>query len=230
MTNNNTPVVLVTGANRGIGLALCKQYKDMGYQVIATCRSRSEALEALENDGSGIELIEGVDVSKVTGIQALQEQLNERHIDILINNAGILRSQTLNRLDFEEIIEQFQVNTLGPLRIVDALRNNLCSGGKIAMITSRMGSIEDNTSGGQYGYRMSKSALNAASKSLALDLQPRGIALAILHPGYVQTEMVNFGGEIAADVAAERLVQRIAELNLENSGTFWHSNGDVLPW
>ena len=133
-------------------------------------------------------------------------------------------------VDFEEIIEQFQVNTLGPLRIVDALRNNLCSGGKIAMITSRMGSIEDNTSGGQYGYRMSKSALNAASKSLALDLQPRGIALAILHPGYVQTEMVNFGGEIAADVAAERLVQRIAELNLENSGTFWHSNGDVLPW
>ncbi len=225
MQPNNIPVVLITGTNRGIGLALCKHYQQMGHHVIATCRTPSEALEQLD-----IEVIDGVDVSKADDIAKLQEQLNERHIDILINNAGILRSQTLNSLDFDEIIEQFHVNTLGPLRMVDALRNNLSSGGKIAMITSRMGSIEDNTSGGQYGYRMSKSALNAASKSLALDLQPRGIALAILHPGYVQTEMVNFGGEIAAEVAAERLIQRISELNLENSGSFWHSNGELLPW
>lgn len=225
MQSNNTPVVLVTGANRGIGLALCKHYHQMDYHVIATCRTPSESLVALE-----VEVIDGVDVSKATDVAKLQEQLNERHIDILINNAGILRSQTFNNLDFDEIIEQFHVNTLGPLRMVDALRNNLSSGGKIAMITSRMGSIEDNTSGGQYGYRMSKSALNAASKSLAHDLQSRGIALAILHPGYVQTEMVNFGGEIAAEVAAERLIQRIAELNLENSGSFWHSNGEILPW
>ena len=225
MQTNDTPVVLVTGANRGIGLALCKHYQQMDYHVIATCRRPSDELQQLE-----VEVIEGVDVSKANDIAKLKEQLNERHIDILVNNAGILRSHTFNSLDFDEMIEQFHVNTLGPLRMVDALRNNLSSGGKIAMITSRMGSIEDNTSGGQYGYRMSKSALNAASKSLALDLQPRGIALAILHPGYVQTEMVNFGGEIAAEVAAERLIQRIAELNLENSGSFWHSNGELLPW
>ena len=225
MQTNSSAVVLITGANRGIGLALCSHFKDKGYQVIATCRTKSPELEKLN-----IEVFDGIDVSKEEDIANLKEQLNERHIDILINNAGILRSQTFNNLDFQEIIEQFEVNTLGPLRMVDALRNNLSSGGKIAMITSRMGSIEDNTSGGQYGYRMSKSALNAASKSLALDLQPKGIALAILHPGYVQTQMVNFGGEIAAEVAAERLIQRIEELNLENSGTFWHSNGEVLPW
>lgn len=225
MQPNNSSVVLVTGANRGIGLALCKQYLQLGHHVIATCRKPSEELQQLD-----LEVVQGIDVSKADEIAMLQEQLNERHIDILINNAGILRSQTFNSLNFDEIIEQFHVNALGPLRMVDVLRNNLSSGGKIAMITSRMGSIEDNTSGGQYGYRMSKSALNAASKSLAHDLQSRGIALAILHPGYVQTEMVNFGGEIAAEVAAERLVQRIAELNLESSGSFWHSNGEILPW
>jgi NAD(P)-dependent dehydrogenase (short-subunit alcohol dehydrogenase family) len=225
MGNSTQTSVLITGANRGIGLALCKLYQQQGYQVIATCRSSTDELDALN-----VEVFRDVDVSKASDIANLKEQLNERHIDILINNAGILRSQTLNNLDFQEIIEQLEVNALGPLRMVDALKNNLSSGGKIAMITSRMGSVDDNNSGGQYGYRMSKSALNAASKSLALDLQPRGIALAILHPGYVQTQMVNFGGEIAAEVAAERLAKRIEELNLENSGTFWHSNGEVLPW
>ena len=221
----DSPVVLITGANRGIGLALCKEYLSKGAKVIAVCRQASQELEQLD-----VEIIQSVDVSTEAGISNLSSNLNDRHIDILINNAGILRSQSFNNLDFEQMLEQFQVNTLGPIRVVDALRNNISSGSKIAMITSRMGSIDDNTSGGSYGYRMSKCALNAAGKSLSIDLKQKGIAVALLHPGYVQTEMVNFGGDIAAEVSASRLVQRIEELNLDNTGSFWHSNGELLPW
>src|SRR5690606_11410042 len=112
----------------------------------------------------------------------------------------------------------------------EALLGNLQQGSKVAFITSRMGSIADNSSGGYYGYRMSKAALNAAAMSLTRDLHPRGIAVAILHPGFVQTAMVNYGGDISADESAKRLSQRIAELSLDNSGGFWHSNGDELPW
>jgi NAD(P)-dependent dehydrogenase (short-subunit alcohol dehydrogenase family) len=116
------------------------------------------------------------------------------------------------------------------LRVTEALLGNLTADAKIAFITSRMGSIADNSSGGYYGYRMSKAALNAAATSLALDLKPRGIAVAILHPGYVQTAMVNFGGDISAEESAQRLSKRIEGLTLENSGNFWHSNGETLPW
>ncbi|MBV1909972.1 MAG: SDR family oxidoreductase [Kangiellaceae bacterium] len=225
MENHNSSVVLITGANRGIGLALCKVYKSRRAQVIGVCRQTSEALNQLD-----IEIIDSVDVTQKHGIDHLKNTLNDRPIDILINNAGILRSQSLNSLDFDEMMEQFQVNTIGPMRVVDGLRESLSAGAKIAMITSRMGSIEDNTSGGQYGYRMSKCALNAASKSLALDLKEKGIAVAILHPGYVQTEMVNFGGDISSDLSAERLAARVDELDLDNTGSFWHSNGELLPW
>ncbi len=217
--------VLITGANRGIGLALCQVYLKKGYHVVAACRQPSDELVKLK-----VEIIEGIDVSVPDSVESLAGFLHGKKIDILINNAGILRSQRLDDLNFDHVIEQFEVNAVGPMRVVDALLNNLTEGSKIAMITSRMGSIEDNTSGGAYGYRMSKCALNAAGKSMAHDLKPRGISVALLHPGYVQTEMVNHGGDISADEAAERLAKRIEELNLENTGTFWHSNGEVLPW
>jgi len=217
--------VLITGANRGIGLALCKNYLQKGAQVVAVCRKPSEELKALS-----VEIVDSVDVSTKQGIQNLKAQIKDRQIDLLINNAGILRSQSFSNLNYDEMLEQFEVNTLGPIRVVEALFDNLVSGSKIAMITSRMGSIEDNTSGGSYGYRMSKCALNIAGKSMAIDFKSKGIAVALLHPGYVQTEMVNFGGDISADLSAERLTQRIEELSLENSGSFWHSNGELLPW
>jgi NAD(P)-dependent dehydrogenase (short-subunit alcohol dehydrogenase family) len=125
---------------------------------------------------------------------------------------------------------QFKVNAVAPLRITEALLGNLQNGSKVAFITSRMGSIADNTSGSYYGYRMSKAALNAAAMSLTRELHPKGIAVAILHPGYVQTAMVNFGGDISAEESARHLSRRIAELNLDNSGTFWHANGEIMPW
>ncbi|NES67631.1 MAG: SDR family oxidoreductase, partial [Okeania sp. SIO2D1] len=135
----------------------------------------------------------------------------------------------LDDLDFDSIRKQFEVNAIGTLRLTHALLPLMESGSKIAIITSRMGSIDDNTSGGSYGYRMSKVAVSMAGKSLSVDLKPQGIAVAILHPGLISTRMTNFTGISPAE-AAENLLARIDELNLENTGTFWHAKGEVLPW
>ncbi len=217
--------VVITGANRGIGLALAKQYAARGDEVIGVCRKTSPELEA-----TATRVIEGVDVTAPEGRKQLVEQLKDVKIDILINNAGILKRESLDDLNLEAIEEQFRVNALGPLAVTQQLLGNLKDGSKIGLITSRMGSIADNTSGSRYGYRMSKTALNMAGVSLAHDLKPRGIAVAIIHPGFVQTDMVGGAGDISADTAAERIVARIDGCTTENSGTFWHSNGEVLPW
>ncbi|MFT6077739.1 MAG: NAD(P)-dependent dehydrogenase (short-subunit alcohol dehydrogenase family), partial [Rickettsiales bacterium] len=128
------------------------------------------------------------------------------------------------------IEKQFQINALGALRVTEGLINNLHKTSKIAIITSRMGSIADNGSGRRYGYRMSKAALNAAGKSLAIDLEPRGIAVGIFHPGLVSTDMIGGNGDISPDEAATRIARLIDKLAISNSGTFWHSNGEILPW
>lgn len=219
------PQILITGANRGIGLALANQYANAGARVYAVCRKRSKGLEH-EN----ITVIDGVDVTAADAVTRIREVLDGQLLDILINNAGILGRETLYDAPEESILKQFQVNSLAPLRLTIGLLGNLKEGSKVALITSRMGSMADNGSGGYYGYRMSKAALNAAGVSLAKDLETQGIAVALLHPGYVQTDMVNNSGDISADTAAERLRQRIEELNQSNSGTFWHSNGETLPW
>lgn len=217
--------VLITGANRGIGLALCKTYLAQGWQVIGVCRNASPELTE-----TGARVIAGVDVTDQIALNNLADTLTGKKLDLLINNAGVLQRETLGNLDYSSIEQQFTINAVAPLRVTEALLGSLQKGSKIAFITSRMGSIADNTSGAYYGYRMSKAALNAAAMSLARDLHPKGIAVAILHPGYVQTAMVNFGGDISAEESAQRLSERIAGLTLENTGTFWHSNGDILPW
>lgn len=217
--------IVITGANRGIGLAMAKAWKERGERVIASCREPSLALEKL-----GVEMIDGVDLSRMDGAMNLASGLHGTPVDILYNNAGIMHNETLEDMDFEQIEEQFQVNTLGPMRATLALLPNLKEGSKVGLMTSRMGSIADNTSGGRYGYRISKAGLNAAGKSLAHDLKPRGIAVAILHPGWVQTDMTGHSGNLTVDEAAANLLARMDELNLENSGTFWHSDGSVLPW
>ena len=220
--------VLVTGSNRGIGLELCRQLKENDFQVIATCRQRSEALDSL-----GVEIIEGVDVSEQKSLLQLAKTLSGRSIDWLINNAGIADGIAMDKLDEHSIASckrMFEVNSLGPLLTTQALLNNMKQGGKVAIITSRMGSIADNDSGGSYGYRMSKAAVNAAGKSLAIDLKPQGIAVAILHPGWVNTDMTGYGGLIDTDESASGLIERIQQLTLENTGGFWHMNGDQLSW
>jgi NAD(P)-dependent dehydrogenase (short-subunit alcohol dehydrogenase family) len=217
---------VVTGANRGIGYEYCRQLQARGETVIAVCRTASAALKQL-----GVRVEEGIDITSEASVAALQTRLGKTAIDVLINNAGILERNTLANLDFDSIRQQFEVNALGPLRVTQALLTQLKAGAKLVLMTSRMGSIADNTSGSSYGYRMSKVALSMAGKSLAHDLKPRGIAVAILHPGLVQTQMTNFtAGGITPETSVQGLLARIDALTLETTGTFWHANGDVLPW
>lgn len=217
--------VVVTGANRGIGLALTEEYLSRGDNVIAICRHASAEL-----DSTRAKVITGVEVTDDRCMRALSSRLPTESIDILINNAGIMHREVLGDIDYDDILEQYQVNAMGPLRVTEALLGELKHGAKVAFITSRMGSMTDNSSGGAYGYRMSKAALNAAGVSLAYDLAGTGIAVALLHPGFVQTDMVEHAGDIPPTQAARQLAQRIDELTLENSGGFWHSNGERLMW
>lgn len=216
--------VLVTGANRGIGLELCKQLKTRGDQVIAACRQSSDAL-----DGLNVRVIDGVDVGSADGVLELVTRLGDQHLDWLINNAGILKADSLENLDFDGMERQFRINTLGPLRVTSALLDGLSVGSKVGIVTSRMGSIEDNTSGGYYGYRLSKAAVNMAGMSLSRDLHERGIAVILLHPGMVATEMTGRQGIPVAQAAAG-LIARMDELDMNSTGTFWHAEGEQLPW
>lgn len=221
MSNN----VAITGANRGIGLAMCMHFKAQGDNVFALCRQSSTALTEL-----GVNVIESIDVATDVGIANMVTALSAVDIDVLVCNAGILRDESLSQLNVASIREQFEINALAPLRIVASLQAQLNEGAKVALITSRMGSISDNSSGGRYGYRMSKAALNAAAMSLSHDLANNKVAVGIYHPGYVQTEMVNYGGDISASDSAKKLVALINQLTLAQSGVFKHSNGSVLPW
>jgi len=215
---------LVTGCNRGIGLQLVSQLKSRGDNVIGICRTSNPELDAL-----GIRVISGIDVSDGESVSQLAAQLGDESIDILINNAGILRRDSFGSLDYDEMLEQFRVNALGPLRVTEALANNLHGGSKVAIVTSRVGSIDDNGSGGNWGYRASKTAVNMIGTNLMHELKPRGIAVALLHPGLVSTDMTGHQG-ITPEESARGLLQRIEDLSLESSGGFWHAEGYALPW
>jgi NAD(P)-dependent dehydrogenase (short-subunit alcohol dehydrogenase family) len=217
--------VCITGAGRGIGLELARQFKDRGAHVVAACRKPTEALQKL-----GVEVVGGIDVTSDAAVARLSKAVGTRHIDILINNAGLLSDESLDDLDFERMRQQFEVNSLGPLRVTAALRSKLAPGAKVAIVTSRMGSIDDNTSGGRYGYRMSKCAVNMAGRSLAHDLEDAGVAVVILHPGFVRTDMTGGQGLVDAAESAAGLIARIDELTLETTGSFRHANGEKLPW
>ncbi len=217
-------IYLVTGANRGIGLEYCRQLKQRGNEVIAVCRTTSDELIQLD-----VTVETNVDLTSDQDVANLVKRLEGKTIDVLINNAGILEVDSLTQLDIESISRQFEVDALSPLRLTKALLPHLKKGSKVVLMTSLMGSIEDNTSGGYYGYRMSKVALSMAGKSLSIDLKSKGIAVAILHPGLVQTRMTDFSG-ITTEKSVKGLLARIDQLNLKNTGTFWHSNGEILPW
>ncbi len=217
--------VVITGANRGIGLELARYYQKAGWRVTGVCRQSSTELDEVAE-----QVITGIDLTGKGFIEPLVTALQGQTIDLLINNAGIMQDDILGEFDFDSLRLQMEINAFAPLRISEALLPNLPSGSKIANITSRMGSIADNSSGGRYGYRASKAAFNALGRSLAIDLKPRGIAVAQLHPGFVKTRIVNFGGLITPQESADGLAARIANLSLENSGSFWHSNGEELPW
>ncbi|RHX84985.1 SDR family oxidoreductase [Leptospira stimsonii] len=217
--------VFVTGTNRGIGLELTKHFLSKGDQVFALCRKSSAELSRLKPT----QIFEGIDVLDSNSIQGLSSKILDTKIDILINNAGILIPDNLQSLDEDNIITQFLVNALGPLKVVHALLPSLKADSKLVFLTSRMGSIADNTSGAYYGYRASKAALNAFAVSLARDLSPKGISVGIFHPGMVATEMTGRQG-ISTQESVVGLAERIEALNLASSGKFFHQNGEELPW
>lgn len=220
--------VLITGANRGIGLALTRQYSARGDKVIAACRQSSDALEK-----TGAQVEAGVDVTDDAALAGLAQRLGDTRLDVLVLNAGIMTREAFGEIQtdgWEDMRRQFEVNAMGPLRVAQALSGNLAKDAKIGIITSRMGSMADNGSGGRYGYRASKAAVNAIGKSLAVDMESRGVAVFLLHPGFVATDMVGGKGEVSPEHAAAQLVERLDKLTLGETGTFWHANGTGLPW
>lgn len=225
--------VVITGGNRGIGLELVRHYAQQGAQVMVGCRNASPELQAIAQ-AQTVEIHSELDVCDSAKIAAWAQSIESwrqgEPISLLINNAGLLHKESLDSLDEHAIAQQFQVNALGPVRVTGQLMNQMGEGSKIAMVTSRMGSMGDNASGSYYGYRMSKAALNAASVSFAHDLKPRGIALCLVHPGYVKTDMTGRQGNVTPDVSAKGIAARIEELTLEHSGRFVHAEGESLPW
>ena len=221
--------VLITGANRGIGLELAKQYVAKGFQVIGTARkpTKAKALNAL-----GVTVMQ-LDVTDPASVAAMDKALDSKSIDILINNAGYLyrKEQTLAAVDFEQEERTLAINSIGPLRVIKALIDNLQSGQNktVINISSNLGSIE-NSRGGFYGYRASKSALNMFNKNLSAEFAKQGFIFTVLHPGWVQTDM---GGETATLTVNESvtgLVKVISGLTTTDNGKFYDYTGKQLPW
>lgn len=224
-----TMTVLVTGANRGIGLELVRQLRAQGHQVIGTARNPAEASELKE---TGAVLV-SLDVADSNSVRAMAEELEGQKIDLLINNAGIMghSAKSFAETDFDQVVTTFDVNSLGPMRVTQALLPNLLAGkGKtVVQISSTMGSITNN-GGGYYGYRASKSALNMLNKSLALELADMGITSIVLHPGWVQTRLGGAGAAITTQESVAGMLAVIDELGPEDTGRFLDYQGKELPW
>ena len=201
-----------------------------GYWRMLSQKESSFMAPAMVQRGIAVVSVNYTLVGDGASMPALQAAVGDRHIDVIINNAGILRrDNALGEIDYESMLEQYRVNTLGPLRVTEALRDNLTEGSKVAIVTSRVGSIEDNSSGGNYGYRASKAAVNMVGTNLMHELKPRGIAVVLLHPGLVATDTTGGTGIEPSD-SARGLIQRIDELSTATSGGFWHAEGYELPW
>jgi NAD(P)-dependent dehydrogenase (short-subunit alcohol dehydrogenase family) len=224
------PTVFITGANRGIGLEFAREYVAEGWRVHAACRNPAKAsdLRAVKGDVT----VHALDVADDTALEALAEKLKGEAIDVLINNAGILDSDGFGRTDTETWMRAFRVNSIAPLHVLERFLPHLERGQKktAVALTSKMGSIADNGSGGSYIYRSSKAALNAAMKSAAIDLKAKGITVAVFHPGWVKTDMGGRGAAIDAKTSVAGLRSKIASLKPGDSGRFFNYDGKELPW
>ena len=227
---------LIIGADRGIGLAICRQLAARGEAVVAACLGGGEAY-----DGSAVEVLPDIDVTSGAAVARMAEALAARseregggRIDCLIHVAGVLGLDALGNLDYDDIRRQIEINTVGPLRAVEAALPHLAADAKVGIVTSRVGSLADNGTGRMYAYRVSKAGANMVALNLHHDLSKRGIAVAALHPGMVATDLTkDIPGDfqyISPDEAAEGLIRRMDALTLETSGRFWHANGQALPW
>jgi len=232
MTN---PTILITGANRGIGLKLSEQFAEDGWQVLACCRNPADAgeLQALSERGLAIE-VHALDVTNYEQMAALADQLANRPIDILLSNAGIYGSKgvSFGEIDAEEWRQVLEVNTIAPLMLVQTFVEQVAASQQrlVAVISSKVGSIADNSSGGSYIYRSSKTAVNQVVKCLSIDLADRDISVISLHPGWVQTEMGGPNAEISTDESVSGLKGILQTAGLAQSGHFIEYDGSSIPW
>jgi short-subunit dehydrogenase len=225
--------VLITGANRGLGYEFVKQYSENGFEVLACCRNKNNAkeLEELAENSNKIKVYE-LDVGNVKAIKSLSQQLKNEKIDVLINNAGIYRSSTVGNINYDEWIESFKVNTIAPYQMVENFLNQIMNSDlkKVVSITSKMGSIDDNTSGGSYIYRSSKTALNSMMRCLTHDLKNQGVATLTLHPGWVRTDMGGPGGWIDSFESVQGMIKQIDKLTIDDSGNYLDYAGKSINW
>lgn len=227
--------VLVTGSNRGIGLEFVKQLLTRGDRVLATCRDIEAAteLQALSTKPGSLELLE-LDVCSAESMQNLPRRLNGEAIDILVNNAGVYgpKSTGFGEVDGELWSQVLHVNSIAPLLLTQLLIDNLRQGSskKLLYVTSKMGSIDDNKGGGSYIYRSSKTALNSVVKSLSIDLASEGFKAAVLHPGWVLTDMGGLDAQIDTKTSVSGMLQVIDALTAEQSGSFFNYDGSIIPW
>ena len=228
--------VLVTGANRGLGLEFVRQYADDGWRVFAASRAPKAAreLKELESRHAGRIAVLALDVTDGESVKAAAGQLRGEPIDLLLNNAGVggPPGQKVGSLDYAAWARVLDANVLGPARVIEAFVENVAKGRdkRIVTVTSRMGSIEDNSSGGSYAYRSSKAGVNAAMKSFSIDLAPRGITCVVVHPGWVRTDMGGAGGKLTPAESVKSLRSLIESLRKKDSGKFFNYDAQPLPW
>jgi len=230
----NTPhQVMITGSNRGIGLEFVNQYANEGWDVIACCRDPHSAhdLQALAKQHHNIKIV-ALDVGNFAQIDALALQLKDQKIDVLINNAGVYPASSLGDIDFNDWALAFKINSMAPYKMIEAFTPHVAASQlkKIATLSSKMGSVDDNTSGGSYVYRTSKVAANMVMKSVSIDLKPYGISVVTLHPGWVQTDMGGHNALISTQTSVLGLRRVIAHLSLANSGKFIAFDGQEIAW
>lgn len=228
--------ILVTGANRGIGLELARQYLQVGWRVYACCRRPEQAtdLHALAQQYTATLSVHPLDVTNVAQRAALAQAMEDDPIDILFNNAGIFGpdGQEYGLTDEQEWLETFRVNAIAPLKLMEALTENVANSRRKLMVgmTSKMGSMADNSSGGSYAYRSSKAALNAVLKSASVDLKSRGITVLTLHPGWVKTAMGGGGALTSVEECVVKLRKILDGATLQQSGKFFQADGAEVPW
>jgi NAD(P)-dependent dehydrogenase (short-subunit alcohol dehydrogenase family) len=227
--------VLITGASRGIGLELARQYADAGDRVFATCRSPDGAdkLSMLAQNSGGRVTIHALDVADGGSLTACAQTVGDAPIDVLINNAGILggKAQTLEAMDFDAWIDAFRIMTIGPFRVVQTFLPNLLAAAapKVMTVTSQL-AASTWPLGGSYAYSSAKAGVNKVMQTLALDLKGRKVTVAMIHPGWVRTDMGGPSAEISPEESVAGIREVIAGLGLENSGRFYKWNGDIHPW
>lgn len=225
------PTVLITGAGRGLGLELTRHFAEDGWTVLAGLRDmeNAPALARIKGDVAAVPL----DVADPASVAILGERLAGTPIDMLINNAGIYgpRGVALGSIDYDSWRQVFEVNTLAPMRLAEAFIGHLREGQgrKIVTISSKMGSMGD-ASGGEYVYRSSKAAVNAAMRNLALDLAPEGFTVVVLHPGWVRTDMGGPGAAIDTVESVTGLKRVIDGLTPSETGGFFNYDGSPIPW